>query len=348
MQMPKILVLLLVLVTLPAFGQGGQSGGMEVSVETVQVRTTSLDTSVKAIGTLIADASATLRAEIAGQVTAIHFEDGQALKKGALLFSFESTVLEAEVNEARANADRSEAALKRARELFAKKLISADDYDTARANYDVDAARLRSSQAILSKMVIRAPFDGVAGLRRINIGDYANVGLELVDVVSLDPLRVDFSLPEILLAKIKTGLPVEIIVDAYPGESFPGTVTAIAPKADVAGHSIEVRAKLPNSELKLRPGLFVRINVSLGNRADAIVIPEQAIWPVGQDKTVFVVIDGKAMQRVVKLGVRQPGSVEIVSGLKPDETIVTAGQMKLFDGASVRSVGGSASAANKR
>lgn len=348
MQVLKLSILSIILAAAAAFGQGGSPDDMAVSVETVQVRTTNLDSSVKAIGTLIADASATLRAEIAGQVIAIHFEDGQALQKGAPLFSFESTVLEAEVNEARANASRSEAALTRARELFAKKLISADDYDTARANYDVDAARLRSSQAILSKMVIRAPFDGFAGLRRINIGDYANVGQELVDVVRLDLLRVDFSLPEILLAKIKTGLPVEITVDAYPGESFPGTVTAIAPKSDVAGHSIEVRARLPNSELKLRPGLFVRINVSLGNRADAIVIPEQAIWPVGRDKTVFVVVDGKAMQRVVALGVRQPGSVEIVSGLTPGETIVTAGQMKLFDGASVRSVGGSPSAANKR
>lgn len=344
MQLPKLLLPLLLGVTLPASGQGGPPGEMAVSVETVEVRVTNLQSSVKAVGTLIADASATLRAEIAGQVIGIHFEDGQRLEKGAKLYSFEATVLEAEVNEARANAARSEAALKRAQELYSRKLISADDYDAARANYDVDAARLRSSRAILSKMVIRAPFDGFAGLRRINIGDYATVGQELVDVVKLDPLRVDFSLPETLLAKIQPGLAVEISVDAYPKEQFPGTITAVSPRADVAGHSIEVRARLPNNALKLRPGLFVRVNVSLGNREDALVIPEQAIWPIGQDKTVFVVVEGKAEQRVVKIGDRQPGVVEIVSGLEPGDVVVTAGQMKLHDGAAVQSVGRSASA----
>ena len=262
------------------------------------------------------------------------------------LFAFEATVLEAQVNEARANAARSEAALKRAEELYRKKLISADDYDTARANYDVDAARLRSSRAVLSKMVIRAPFDGFAGIRRINVGDYATVGQELVDVVKLDPLRVNFSLPEILLAKVRPGLRVAVTTDAYPEDSFTGTITAIAPRADVAGHSIEVRANLPNPELRLRPGLFVRVNVSLGGREDAIVIPEEAIWPVGQDKTVFVVVDGKAVQRIVRIGTRQPGVVEILSGLEEGEVVVTAGQMKLHDGAAVQPVGGSSAATN--
>lgn len=343
MRVLKYTVLFLLLATAPGYGQ---NGGFPTSVETTDVVARNLDETVRAVGTLIADASATLRAEIAGQVVGIHFEEGEALKKGDQLYSFEATVLEAQVNEARANAARSEAALKRAEELYNKKLISGDDYDTARANYDVDAARLRSSRAILSKMVIRAPFDGFAGIRRINIGDYANVGQELVDVVKLDPLRVNFSLPETLLAKIRPGQAVEVTTDAYPDDSFAGTITAVAPKADVAGHSIEVRANLPNSELRLRPGLFVRVNVSLGGRENAIVIPEEAIWPVGQDKTVYVVVDGKAVQRIVRIGARQPGVVEIVSGLEEGEIIVTAGQMKLHDGAAVQSVGGSSAATN--
>lgn len=343
MRVLKITVLFLTLAAAPGHGQ---NGGFPTSVETTDVVARNLDETVRAVGTLIADASATLRAEIAGQVVGIHFEEGQALKKGDPLYSFEATVLEAQVNEARANAARSEAALKRAEELYNKKLISADDYDSARANYDVDAARLRSSRAILSKMVIRAPFDGFAGIRRINIGDYANVGQELVDVVKLDPLRVNFSLPETLLAKIRPGQSVEVTTDAYPGETFTGTITAVAPKADVAGHSIEVRANLPNSELRLRPGLFVRVNVSLGGRENAIVIPEEAIWPVGRDKTVYVVVDGKAEQRIVTIGTRQPGVVEILSGLEEGEVVVTAGQMKLHDGAAVQPVGGSSAATN--
>jgi membrane fusion protein (multidrug efflux system) len=330
----------------PALAQGGPPGGRAIAVETTVVARSQLATSVKAVGTLTAEASATLRAEVPGQILAVHFEEGQPLEKGAPLYSIEATVLEAEVNEARANASRSEAALKRAQELFAKQLISGTDYDAARANYDVDVARLRSSQARLSKTVIRAPFDGYVGLRRINIGDYATIGQELVDVVQLDPLRVAFSVPETLLPKIHPDQPIAVTVDAYPGESFSGRITAVAPKTDVAGHSLEARASLPNEELKLRPGLFVRIDVSLGTQADAIVIPEQAIWPVGQDKIVYVVFDGIARQRVVVIGSRQPGAVEVVAGLDAGEVIVTAGQMKLYDGASVRSVSDSTTAAN--
>jgi membrane fusion protein (multidrug efflux system) len=345
--MRVFLLTALLLACVPAaLAQGGPPGKRAIAVETAVVTRSELETSVKAVGTITAEASATLRAEVPGQILAVHFEEGQPLKKGAPLYSIEATVLEAEVNEARANASRSEAALKRAQELFTKQLISGTDYDAARANYDVDVARLRSSQAKLSKTMIRAPFDGYVGLRRINIGDYATIGQELVDVVQLDPLRVAFSVPETLLPKVRPGQPIDVTVDAYPGEVFAGAITAVAPKTDVQGHSLEVRASLPNKELKLRPGLFVRIDVSLGTRMDAILIPEQAIWPIGQDKIVYVVADGVARQRVVTIGERQPGAVEVLQGLEDGEIIVTAGQMKLFDGASVRSVSDATAAAN--
>jgi membrane fusion protein (multidrug efflux system) len=346
MRLHRLFFLLPLTVAPPAFGQGGPGGDRAITVETTEVVLGELESSVKAVGTLTAEASATLRAEVPGQIMAVHFREGEPLEKGARLYSIEATVLEAEVNEARANANRSEAALKRSQDLHSKQLISGTDYDTARANYDVDVARLRSSRARLSKTVIRAPFDGFVGLRRINIGDYATIGQELVDVVQLNPLRVDFSVPETLLPKVRPGLPVSVTVDAYPNDSFGGNIIAVAPKSDVQGHSLEVRAGLPNDELKLRPGLFVRVIVSLGVKQDAIVIPEQAIWPIGQDKTVYVVVDGKAQRRIVELGERQPGAVEITAGLEAGETVVTAGQMKLFEGAAVRSSGNTPTAAN--
>jgi membrane fusion protein (multidrug efflux system) len=342
----KVLLCLLLVVAPPALAQGGPPGDFAVAVETAEVTPGRLESIVRAVGTLTAEASATLRAELPGQIIGVHFSEGQPLAKGAKLFSIEATVLEAEVNEARANANRSEAALQRAQELAAKQLVSRTDYDTARANYDVDVARLRSSQARLSKTVIRAPFDGFVGLRRINIGDYATIGQELVDVVQLDPLRVDFSVPETLLPKMRPELQIEVTVDAYPDEIFAGQIIAVAPKSDVQGHSLEVRASLPNAELKLRPGLFVRVNISLGVKSNAIVIPEQAIWPIGESKTVYVVVDGKAQQRVVRLGDRKPGAVEIVAGLEAGEIIVTAGQMRLYDGIAVRSVSDKPTTAN--
>lgn len=335
--------LLLLSAAAVAHSQGGPPGGRQITVETVVVEAVSLESTVEAVGNVLADAAAMLRAEVPGQIVERHFEEGERVSKGDPLFSIEATVLEAEANEARANVEQSEAAYKRAQELVGNQLISATDFDTARANYNVSVARLKSSLARLSKTVIRAPFDGFAGLRQINIGDYATIGQELVSVVRLDPLRVEFSVPETLLARVQPGQSIEVTVGAYPGDVFSGVVTAIDPQIDVTGHSLAIRARLPNPGLKLRPGLFAQVAVSLGTKPDALLVPEQAIWPIGQDKTVYVIEDGIAKRRVVRLGARKPGRVEIVDGLEAGDEIVVAGQMKLFDGASVRTVPATAS-----
>lgn len=321
-----------------AIAQGGPPGRGPTTVESIIVEPAPLRSSVSAVGTILADASAELRAELPGQVLQLHFEDGQRVAKGDPLFTIEATVLEAEVNEARANAEQSEAAYNRAKELIADKLISATDFDTARADYNVGIARLLSSEARLSKAVIRSPFDGTAGLRRINIGDYATIGQIMVDVVRLDPLRVDFSAPETLLAQLQPGLKIDVSVGAYRDEIFEGVITAIAPQIEVSGRSVTIRARLPNKELKLRPGLFAQVSVTLKVKPNALMVPEQAIWPIGQNKTVFVVEDGKAVQKTVTLGQRQDAMVEVVSGLAAGDEIVTAGQLKIFDGADVKTV----------
>ena len=338
MRVPTRITMLVLGIVGPAMAmaQGGPPGGRATTVETITVTPTSLRESVRAVGTILADASALLRAEVPGQVVGLHFRDGQRVSKGDRLYSIEATVLEAEANEARANADQSEAAYNRAKELIDDALISATDFDTARANYNVAIARLKSSEARLSKTVIRAPFDGFVGLRRINIGDYATIGQELVDVVRLDPLRVEFTVPETQLSKVKAGQDVQVTVGAYPGEVFTGKVAAIAPQIDVAARSVTLRAELPNPDYRLRPGLFAQVSITLDVRENALVVPEQAIWPIGNDKTIFVVKDGVAEQRVVRIGQRQPGTVEIIEGLSPGEELVTAGQMKIFDGASVQ------------
>jgi len=318
--------------------QGGPPGGRAVTVETLQIEPSVLRSTVKAVGTVLADASALLRAEVPGQIVGLHFNDGEAVVKGQRLFSIEATVFEAEANEAKANAEQSEAAYTRARELIEDNLISATDFDTARANNNVSVARLLSSQARLSRTTIRAPFDGFVGLRQINIGDYATIGQELVGVVRLDPLRVEFSVPETRLAQLKIGQEINVAIGAYPDATFEGVITAIAPQIDVTGHSVTIRARLPNPDLKLRPGLFAQVSITLAVKSDALMIPEQAIWPIGQTKTVFVVVDGKTLQKTVTTGQRLPGWVEITSGLVAGEELVTAGQMKVFDGAAVKTI----------
>ncbi len=321
-----------------AIAQGGPPGGRAVTVETITVEASPLRESLNAVGSILAEASATLRAEVPGQVVGLHFADGQRVARGDRLFSIEATVLEAEANEARANAEQREAEYKRATELVDDQLISATDFDTARANYNVSLARLRSAEARLSKTVIRAPFDGVAGLRRINIGDYATIGQEVVDVVQLNPLRVEFTLPETQLARVRSGQDVEVAVGAYPDSVFAGQISAIAPQIEVAARNVTLRAELPNPDFKLRPGLFAQVSITLDERDDAIVVPEQAIWPIGNDKTLFVVVDGVAEQRIVQLGQRLPGRVQILDGLSVGDVLVTAGQMKIYDGAAVNPI----------
>jgi membrane fusion protein (multidrug efflux system) len=321
-----------------ALAQGGPPGGRQVTVESIIVTTAELESTVEAVGNVLADASAMLRAEVPGQIVERHFEEGQHIKKGEPLFSIQAAILQAELNEAKANLEQSEAAYARAQELVKSQLVSATEFDTARANYNVSVARLRSAESRLSKTIIRAPFDGFVGLRRINIGDYATIGQELVNVVKLDPLRVDFSVPEILLARIQPGQTIEVTVGAFSGESFEGVVTAIDPQIDVTGHSMAVRARLPNADLRLRPGLFAQVAVSLATNPNAVLVPEEAIWPIGNDKIIYVISDGVANQRVVTLGDRKPGLVEITSGLEPGEEIVVAGQMKLFPGAAVTTI----------
>lgn len=338
------LAVLALLASGPALAQGGPPGGQKTVVETVEASRTTIRATHRAVGTLLADASAELRAEVPGQILALHFEEGQQVGKGDRLISIEATVLEAEVNEARANAERSRSQFVRAKELHDKKLISATDYEAAAANSNVDTARLLSAQARLSKTVIRAPFAGFTGLRRINVGDYTTVGQSLIDLVRLDPMRVDFSVPETLLAELQVGQPIEVYVDAYGDEPFVGKVTAISPKIDVQGHSIQIRGSVSNTELKLRPGLFARVQIGLDSKENAVVIPEEAIWPIGQDKTVFVVVDGVARQKVVELGTRQAGVVEVVAGVGHGDVVVTAGQMKLHDGAPVETVAGRSAA----
>lgn len=325
---------------LPALvlAQGGPPGNFQVTVESMVVSTAPLESTVGAVGTVLADASAVLRAEVPGQIVERHFDEGQPVGKGDALFSVEATVLEAEFNEAKANLEQSEAEYTRAQELVSSQLVSATEFDTARANYNVAVARLRSAESRLSKTVIRAPFDGFAGLRRINVGDYATIGQELVNVVKLDPLRVDFSVPETLLARVHSGQSISVSVGAFRDETFEGVVTAIDPQIDVTGHSMSVRARLPNPELKLRPGLFAEVTISLAVNPDAILVPEQAIWPIGNDKTIYVIEDGVASQRTVELGDRKPGWVEIASGLEAGEEIVVAGQMKLYPGAAVQTI----------
>ena len=306
------------------------------AVESVRVRTQSLPNQFETVGTLRADESVIVRPEVAGEIEKVHFQEGERVAAGQVLFTLDDALVRADLNEANANLENARRAYKRATELAQKQLIAGADLDTTRAELDVNQARAASARTHLDKTVIRAPFAGVTGLRNVSAGDYVNVGQELVQLVRLDPIELDLRAPEVVLSSLAVGQKVLFGVDAYRDERFEAKVVAIAPTVDAGGRSVALRASLENPDLKLRPGMSARVRITLSTTAKALLVPEQAIWPMGEQKTVFVIQGGKAKQVPVELGTRLPGQVEVTSGLKDGDEVVVTGQLKLQDGAPVQ------------
>jgi membrane fusion protein (multidrug efflux system) len=320
-------------------GPGGGPGGMPpTAVETVRVTRQMLPNRFETVGTLRADKSIRVRPEVAGQIHTLGFTEGQAVREGQVLFALDDELVRADLNEANANLQNSRRAYARARELSDKQLIARADLDKAQAALAVDQARAASARTHVEKQVVRAPFSGVAGLRLVNAGDYVNAGQDLVELVRLDPLELDLRAPEVVLSTLHVGQTVDFGVDSFPGETFKATLVAIAPSVDAAGRSVALRARFDNPGQKLRPGMSARVQVVLDTNASALLVPEQAIWPNGEQKMVYTVVDGKAKLVPVTLGMRQPGTVEVTSGLKEGDVVVVSGQLKIGDGAPVQAV----------
>lgn len=307
--------------------------GLPVKAETVKVLTMQSD--VSAVGSLIAADSVVIRPEIAGRVVGLHFQEGQLVQKGGRLVTLDPSEYSAQLAGSTAAAKTETQRYERAQELLEKNFISKEALDVAKGNMDRALAKQRQDDALLSKTTIAAPFSGVVGLRQISPGAYVKAGDDIVRLENLSSVKLDFRVPEMYLSQIKPGQELTIKVDAYPNEVFRGKIFALEPAVDEKTRTVVVRAQIPNLQNKLRPGMFARVNVLLSTRPNAIVIPEQAIWPQGSDTFVYRVVDGKAALTKIELGVRRPGEVEVLKGLAANDVVVTDGQMKLKDGAPV-------------
>lgn len=320
----------------PAAPAGSAAGA--VAVEVTRVSAASFADETTAVGTLKSNESVVLRPETSGRIAAIHFKDGQVVRRGALLLSLDAGIQEAELQQARANLALAQANQQRNEDLFQKKFISQQSLDNTKAALKVQEASVALAEARLAKTRIRAPFDGVVGIRNVSVGDYVKEGEELVNVEDIATLKVDFRLPEAYLGRLERGQTLEVSSDALPGVPFQATLEAVDPLVDVNGRSISCRALLPNREGRLRPGMFVRSRLVFGERKDALMLPEQAVV-TGARPRVFRVEEGKARAVTVQLGVRRDGRVEILEGLAMGDTVITAGQLKVRDGMPVRPVG---------
>jgi membrane fusion protein (multidrug efflux system) len=315
---------------------GGPPQGMAMPVEAVQVKAGTINRRITAVGTLRSDESVMIRPEVAGRVTTVQFEEGKPAKKGQVLLQLDTAVARAELAEAKASLALSQANSERAEELYRRGSGSAQARDQAVAKLRADEAQVQLSQAKLDKMTLAAPMNGLLGLRRVSVGDYVNVGQDIVNLEAVDPIKVDFRVPEIFFPAVKVGQTIEVTIDALPGRTFSGAIYAIDPLIDPAGRSIVIRARLPNPDEALRPGTFARVTLVLPTDRPAVLVPEQALVPIGSDHFVYKVVDGKAQLAKVKIGERRDAVVEVVEGLSPGDTVVTAGQHKLRNGVPVQ------------
>lgn len=325
----------------------GAGPARALPVKAVVVSRKTVIDGVSAVGTLLANESVMIRPEIDGRIVDFHFQEGQLVRKGDRLVSLDASEVEAQLTSAVAAANLNRSRLKRSEELLAKNFISVQAMDEARENLNQSVAREAEIKAKLAKSTIRAPFEGVTGLRLVSPGAYAKAGQDIARLEGIGVLKLDFRVPEAYLRRIRVGQPLVINVDAYPGEQFAGAIYAIEPAVDESTRTVLLRARLPNPGVRLKPGMFARVSLDLERRDNALVIPEQAVVPRGDGRFVFRIADGNAQLVKVEIGVRRPGEVEILKGLETGESIVVDGQLKLQDGAAV-SVLGDKPAANDK
>jgi membrane fusion protein (multidrug efflux system) len=263
------------------------------------------------------------------------FAEGDKVEAGAVLVELDFTILQAELSKAQSELALAETNRNRMMSLAKQGTGSFRERDEAVAAYQSAQANLALAKARLEKSTITAPFSGVIGVRSVSIGAYVSPGHHIVELVDIDPIKVDFRVPELALPSLQPGQFVRVTVDALPGQVFDGEVYVIDPIVDANGRAIRLRAQIPNPNGRLSPGLFARVQIVVERRENALLIPEPAVFADGQARYVYRIVDGRAVQTEIELGQRQPGFVEVRSGVDRDTVVVTAGHQQIRDGSRV-------------
>lgn len=307
----------------------------------VYVATAETDTLIRhsrAVGTLTASDSVTISPEIAGRVVTISDQQGGAVQQGDLLAELDTAMYRAQIADATAKKVLWSANVERARNLMTKGAGTQKALDEAVAELGIAEAALNLANATIAKTRITAPFSGELGLRQVSIGEYMDPGQAIFTLARIDRLNVDFTLPQTELAIVKPGTRVTVRTDAYPGEEFSGMVVAVDPNLDAAARAVSVRAEIENPDGRLKPGLFIEVDIEAGSIANAILVPEEALVARGDKVFVYEVKDNRANLLPVTTGAREAGRVQIMSGLESGAVVVTDGQIKLRPGADVKIV----------
>ncbi|MCL5261447.1 MAG: efflux RND transporter periplasmic adaptor subunit [Gammaproteobacteria bacterium] len=303
-------------------------------VETYKTKASVIQEKITATGTLTAYPGIVVRPEISGRITKVYFNSGDFVAAGSPLIEINPDIMKAQLEQDKAALQLAKVDYDRAKALYVTKAISKSDLDKSQSTFLQNQAAVVAEKARLQQATIVAPFSGKLGITLVNLGDFVNAGQDIVNLQTLDPINIDFSIPETYLSKISLGQTVLLHSDAYPNETFTGKIAAIESLIDQTNRTLKVRASAPNKDGKLVPGSFVEVFVLL-KESNVIMVPQTAIVYAPDGNVVYRLINHKAVKTPVTIGTRDADNIVILSGLKPDETIITAGQMKLFDGSEV-------------
>jgi len=330
--------------------KGGKKRSSEraIAVEAAMARAAVTTTDIRAIGSLRSDESVLISSEIGGRIEEIAFTEGASVAAGDVLIKLDDDLAQAELAAAKARFDFGQAEYDRTKKLSGSQFATMTALDKAESNLETARATYELQRVRLSKHVIKAPFPGRVGLRKVSPGSYIGIGTTIVNLEKIDVLKVDFKLPELFLPSVAIGQTVDVIVDAHPDQTFTGEIYAIDPQVDVNGRALALRAKLENKDLLLRPGLFARVLVKGKRTREVVLAPESALVPRSGENFVFRIDHGKVVEVKVKLGERRGAEVEILEGLSPNTLVVTAGQLKLRTGDAVDVVDGTPEPAAKK
>jgi membrane fusion protein (multidrug efflux system) len=318
--------------------QGQQRRGGATAVVVVAAETQAFPIIVEALGTAVANESVNLTAQQAEIVKSVMFEDGDIVQKGQLLVQLSDREERARVNELAINIAEANRQLTRIKGLAKQSAASEQLLDEQKARVDALNAQKDVADAQLAELEVRSPFSGRLGIRQVSIGSLVRPGDVISTLDDLSLVKVDFSISELHLASVANGQNIEAKSIAYPGESFNGKITSIDSRIDPVTRSIQVRAQIPNPDLKLRPGMLLQINVEK-RVVDALVVPEEALIPEGESQFVYIIDDeSKARKTKVIVGQRKPGWVQVLDGLEAGQNVITEGTLKVRDGGEVNIV----------
>jgi membrane fusion protein (multidrug efflux system) len=315
--------------------RGGPPGG-QLPVVVATARAGEVIERLESVGTVRAREAVTITTKVAGIVTAVRFQEGQRVREGDVLMELDAAALRAELDQTRASLDNARQQFARARALPAGQAVSQARVDELDSLARAAEGRLRQTQARIEELRLSAPFSGRVGLRQVSPGALIQPGTPVTTLDDIGRVRVEFSVPEVHFARVRPGARVIARSNAYGQRRFEGRVALIDTRIDTATRTVRLISEFENSDEALKPGLFLTVELTLEQRDNAVIIPEEALDPMGERNFVFAVRDGRARRVEVQLGLRLPGEVEIRQGVQPGEQIVVRGLQRLREGAPVR------------